>query len=115
MHAPGLRVNRGLAKPAGLAGRVAAGAGAGCKIPTHDQPTPAARVGPTHGGLPFFGEGWPAGRLLFSPPSGVSADSPIPTVPQVAATPLQVTVVHRFPSLSGSACIMLIAAINRLH
>jgi hypothetical protein len=71
------RENHGFGNPRGLAGRVAPGAGAGGKIPTHDQPTPAARVGPTHGGLPFFREGWPSPRIVsfrrqvVSPPMSI--------------------------------------------
>ncbi|KAI0285850.1 hypothetical protein BGY98DRAFT_244188 [Russula aff. rugulosa BPL654] len=48
----------GLANPHGSRVRVVAGAGAGCKIPTRDQPSPAARVTQTRCGLSFSPSGW---------------------------------------------------------
>ena len=41
----------GLANPRGSWVQVAAGVGAGCKIPTRDQPSPAARVTQTRCGF----------------------------------------------------------------
>ena len=52
------RENHGLANPHGSRARVVAGAGAGCKIPTHDQPSPTARVTQTCCRLSFSPLGW---------------------------------------------------------
>ena len=53
-----IREYHGLANPRGSRVRVAAGAGAGCRIPTCDQPSPATRVTQTHCGLSFSPSGW---------------------------------------------------------
>jgi hypothetical protein len=67
----GLKENHGLTNPCGLAGRVAAGAGVGWKIPTRQQPSPAVRVGPARCGLFFFASGW-AWATFFRHRSGPS-------------------------------------------
>jgi hypothetical protein len=46
------RESHGSGDPCGLAGRVAVGVGAGCKIPTCQKPPPT-------------GKGWQAGRGFF--------------------------------------------------
>jgi hypothetical protein len=96
-----LRENHGFYNPRGSAGRVAPGAGVGCKILTHDQPTPAARVGPARGGLSFLPAG---GRGLLRSDLRPSMDRslaplPPPTELQVAvASPTDSFVVQHLSS-----------------
>ena len=53
-----IREYHGLANPHGSRVWVVTGAGAGCKIPTHDQPSPAAQVTQTRCGLSFSPPKW---------------------------------------------------------
>ena len=90
-HTLANRENHGLVNPCGLAGRVAAGAGVGWKIPTRHQPSPAARVGPARCGLSIFREGWPSPRVVSFCRRVVSPPMSIMSVrsPRCLKSPLQ--------------------------